>query len=262
MGGRVGALPDDPPASPPADPPARQVAPARATATPRPTGTARLTGTARPTGTARGRRATPAIVRCPTVRVGPPVTGLVRIAVRGGPPGPDRHPRARVGVRGARRRPTTVPRIGARVAGTGGRAIDTAAVTLALPTAAHSRLAGDRPVQGTVAQDLDRHTVADRREIDRRGARPTGKERVRDPGRGRDPDRKHIHDRPRHSRPRTCWHPTRNWSPAAAPSRRSSPPAAPRTACSSSRSGARRSSNSCSTPRGCASRSSRSRAAR
>ena len=65
-----------------------------------------------------------------------------------------------------------------------------------------------------------------------------------------------------HSHLLTSLVPTRSLLPVAGPSRRSSPPVGPRIGCSSCRSAGPRSSNSCSMPLGCASRSSRSRAAR
>jgi hypothetical protein len=102
---------------------------------------------------------------------------------------------------------------------------------------------------------------------DRAGARPS-------PGRSRVPRQAPVHGPVRRSNqhpgfarhprspPRTCSGPTRNSSRVVARSRRSSRPDAMRIGCSSSRSGATRSNNSCCTPPGCASRSSRSRADR
>ena len=57
-------------------------------------------------------------------------------------------------------------------------------------------------------------------------------------GRARDRSRRRGRDPRRRCPPRTCSAPTRSWSPAAGRSRRSSPPAAPRIACWSSRSAA------------------------
>ena len=64
------------------------------------------------------------------------------------------------------------------------------------------------------------------------------------------------------SRHQTCSVPTRSSSPVAARSRRSSPPAGPRSGSWSCRNDATPSNSSSSTPRGCASRSSRSKAGR
>jgi hypothetical protein len=97
----------------------------------------------------------------------------------------------------------------------------------------------------------------------RPGAQPSEARRpgrVRGPARHTDPSRGRV--RPRRSRRPICSDPRRSSSPAGARSRRSSPLGAPPTDSSSSRSGGTPSSNSSCTPRGCASRSSRSRAAR
>ena len=109
-----------------------------------------------------------------------------------------------------------------------------------------------------------RRTAVARPATDPAGARPIGPGAGRTSPVARAPPRNPIPARvPGHrSRRRTCSAPTRSSSPAAARSRRSSPRAGQRFACSSYRSGAAPSSSSSSMPRGCASRSSRSKAGR
>ena len=215
----------------------------------------------------------------------------------GGPPGPDRRPFD--GPRGGR--PTAVrsrwrsgrPPSGSRPEGVRGghaRSRTVAPADARRPTARSRPVApaarggpppdrggpppdrgpaydrtGPPPDRGRRHDERDPHRPAGRRSTTaaemptrRRAARTT------DPGPWPRRPLRPVSGRVRHRRcpPRTCSARTRSWSPVGGPSRRPSSPAGPRIACWSSRSVARRSSSSSCMPPGCASRSSRSRAAR
>ena len=158
-------------------------------------------------------------------------------------------------------RPTAVPRRRHRLVAdrrTGDRARRLTAV-VRRPLAADRRRIATDP-RRIVAIPLG---TAASRPTDRPGAR-TARAVRRPADRGSPPaqDRRPGLGPGSRSRHQTCSVPTRSSSPVAARSRRSSPPAGPRSGCWSCPNDATPSNSSSSTPRGCASRSSRSKAGR
>ena len=204
-----------------------------------------------------------------------PVTAAVPNEDRGARPGTAPAHQTPAEVNGVRRHAATGRRIDAH------RRADTTARRSPPPAtaAAHGIRASDRRIRAERQGDLAaarraRTSKAGVREPARRtGAalrwivRPGDRSRIpaaRRGGHGRAPGSKGIRGRGplRPFRRRTCSGPMRNSSRVVARSRRSSRRAAPPIGCSWSRSGAMPSNNSSSTPRGCGSRSWKSKVGR